>query len=74
MFPQRFHCYVGAHAALLVDQAGWHLLKSLGAVEVPRARYLAMLAEAPRGFGDFGLLPTDRPMSGAEAIEILTTR
>jgi leucyl/phenylalanyl-tRNA--protein transferase len=49
-------------------------LKSLGAVEVPRARYLAMLAEALRGFGDFAMVPTDRPMSGAEALEILATR
>jgi len=49
-------------------------LKSLGAVEVPRARYLAMLTEALKGHGDFAALPLDRPIGGREALDIIATR
>jgi leucyl/phenylalanyl-tRNA--protein transferase len=47
-------------------------LKSLGAVEVPRARYLALLDAALKGTADFATLPTDRAVSGREALEILS--
>ncbi len=47
-------------------------LRSLGAIEVPRARYLALLAEALKGAGDFAALQTDRPLSGSEALDIVT--
>jgi leucyl/phenylalanyl-tRNA---protein transferase len=46
-------------------------LKSLGAVEIPRARYLNVLDDALRGFADFATLPTDRAVSGREALDIL---
>lgn len=46
-------------------------LRSLGAVEVPRARYLALLAGALDGFGEFATLPTDRPVGGSEALDIV---
>lgn len=47
-------------------------LRSLGAVEVPRARYRALLDDALGGFADFDALPTDRPITGQEALAILT--
>lgn len=46
-------------------------LRSLGAVEVPRARYRALLDEALDGCADFNVLPIDRPVSGDEALAIL---
>lgn len=47
-------------------------LRSLGAVEVPRARYRALLDDALGCFADFDALPTDRPITGQEALAILT--
>ncbi|MGO9357641.1 MAG: leucyl/phenylalanyl-tRNA--protein transferase [Xanthobacteraceae bacterium] len=47
-------------------------LRSLGAVEVPRVRYLALLDAALKGTADFAALPTDRALSGREALEILS--
>lgn len=46
-------------------------LRSLGAVEVPRARYRAQLDEALEGCADFDALATDRPVTGGEALAIL---
>ncbi len=46
-------------------------LRSLGAVEVPRARYRALLDEALDGCADFNVLATDRPVTGSEALAIL---
>jgi leucyl/phenylalanyl-tRNA---protein transferase len=46
-------------------------LRSLGAVEVPRPRYRTLLDNALDGFGDFANLPTDRAISGSEALGIL---
>ena len=57
--------------ALLDTQFVTEHLKSLGAVEIPRARYLNMLDDALRGFADFATLPADRAISGHEALEIL---
>jgi leucyl/phenylalanyl-tRNA--protein transferase len=46
-------------------------LKTFGAVEVPKRRYHRMLEEAIAGEADFGALPLDRAVSGAEALKIL---
>jgi leucyl/phenylalanyl-tRNA---protein transferase len=46
-------------------------LRSMGAVEVPRKRYQALLDDALDGIGDFASLPTDRAISGSEALAIL---
>lgn len=46
-------------------------LRSLGAVEVPRTRYRALLDDALDGFADFDALPADRPVTGREALAIL---
>jgi leucyl/phenylalanyl-tRNA--protein transferase len=47
-------------------------LRSLGAVEVPRARYLTLLDAALHGAADFAALPTDRAVTGGEALGILS--
>ncbi len=46
-------------------------LRSLGAVEVSRTRYRALLDDALDGIGDFGRLPLDPAVSGQEALAIL---
>jgi leucyl/phenylalanyl-tRNA--protein transferase len=46
-------------------------LKSFGAVEVPKRRYHALLEQAIAGAADFATLTTSRPVSGAEALEII---
>lgn len=46
-------------------------LRTFGAVEVPKKRYHKMLEEALIGAADFAALPTDRPISGAEALSII---
>lgn len=46
-------------------------LRSLGAVEVSRTRYRALLDDALRGIGDFGRLPLDATVSGQEALAVL---
>ena len=43
-------------------------LKTFGAVDVPKKRYHRMLEEALTGDADFSALPTDRLISGAEAL------
>jgi leucyl/phenylalanyl-tRNA--protein transferase len=43
-------------------------LKTFGAVDVSRTRYHKMLGEALAGDADFCALPTDRPVSGQEAL------
>jgi leucyl/phenylalanyl-tRNA--protein transferase len=48
-------------------------LKTFGAVEVPRKQYHKMLAEALTGEADFAALPLDRPIPGAQAVELATT-
>jgi leucyl/phenylalanyl-tRNA--protein transferase len=47
-------------------------LRSLGAIEVPRRRYRAMLDQAITGEADFSRLPAD--VSGAEALRIIAGR
>src|SRR3974390_198922 len=47
-----------------------HLL-SFGAVEVPKRRYHQLLEDALAGEGDFAALPTDRPISGEEALALI---
>lgn len=46
-------------------------LRTFGAVEVPKKRYHRLLEEALIDAADFAALPTDRPVSGAEALAIL---
>ncbi|MBB1092573.1 leucyl/phenylalanyl-tRNA--protein transferase [Rhodopseudomonas palustris] len=46
-------------------------LRSFGAIEVPRQRYRALLDDALHGVADFGALPVDQPVSGAQALEII---
>lgn len=46
-------------------------LKTFGAVEVPKRNYHRLLEEALHGEADFAVLPTSRPVSGAEAMAIL---
>jgi leucyl/phenylalanyl-tRNA--protein transferase len=46
-------------------------LRTFGAVEVPKKRYHKLLEDALIGTADFAALPTDRPVSGAEAMAIL---
>lgn len=43
-------------------------LRTFGATEVPQKRYRGMLEEALTGIADFSVLPTDRPVTGAEAL------
>jgi leucyl/phenylalanyl-tRNA---protein transferase len=47
-------------------------LKTFGAVEVPRKQYHKLLAEALTGEADFASLPLDRPIRGAQALELAT--
>ena len=50
-------------------------LKSFGAIEIPRRRYTALLDKAVAGEpADFSKLPVDRPISGAEALDIIGKR
>src|SRR6195952_60311 len=49
-------------------------LRSFGAVEIPRRRYLALLDQAIKGNADFAALPVDRPITGAKALEIIAGR
>jgi leucyl/phenylalanyl-tRNA--protein transferase len=46
-------------------------LRSFGAVEIPRRRYVALLDKAVRGDADFAKLPIDHPIRGAEALRII---
>jgi leucyl/phenylalanyl-tRNA---protein transferase len=43
-------------------------LRTFGAAEVPQRRYRAMLDDALSGTADFFALPSDHPVSGAEAL------
>lgn len=43
-------------------------LRTFGAAEVPQRRYRVMLDEALSGIADFFALPSDQPISGAEAL------
>lgn len=47
-------------------------LKSFGAVEIAREAYHRRLEGALAGEGDFGALPLDRPVSGAEVLAVLS--
>ena len=49
-------------------------LRSFGAVEVPRRRYTALLDKALKSDADFYKLPANRPISGAQALEIIASR
>jgi leucyl/phenylalanyl-tRNA--protein transferase len=49
-------------------------LRSFGAVEISRRRYTALLDKAVKGDADFRKLPLDRPISGAQALQIIAAR
>jgi leucyl/phenylalanyl-tRNA--protein transferase len=50
-------------------------LKSFGAVEISRRRYTTLLDKAIKGEpADFARLPSDRPVSGADALRIIAER
>jgi leucyl/phenylalanyl-tRNA--protein transferase len=49
-------------------------LRSFGAIEIPRRRYIALLDKAIKGEADFGKLPVDPPASGAQALQIIAAR
>jgi leucyl/phenylalanyl-tRNA--protein transferase len=50
-------------------------LKTFGAVEIPRRRYTSLLDKAVKGEpAPFKRLPVDRPIPGAEALEIIAAR
>ncbi len=49
-------------------------LRGFGAVEIPRRRYTALLDKALKGEADFYKLPADRPLGGAQALEIIAAR
>ena len=49
-------------------------LRSLGAIEISRRRYRSQLDLALLHEGNFATLPTDRPVSGADALAILAAR
>lgn len=60
--------------ALLDTQFVTDHLRSFGAIEVPRRRYRVMLDAALRDIADFERLPTEAPVSGARALEIVAAR
>lgn len=50
-------------------------LKTFGAVEIPRRRYTVLLERALIGpAANFGSLPLDRPIAGADALAIISER
>ncbi|MBI5131219.1 MAG: leucyl/phenylalanyl-tRNA--protein transferase [Rhodopseudomonas palustris] len=49
-------------------------LRSFGAIEVPRQRYRSLLDDALGGIAAFDALPVDRPVTGAEALDIISAR
>jgi leucyl/phenylalanyl-tRNA--protein transferase len=59
--------------ALLDTQFVTPHLKTFGALEIPRATYLARLDAALKHTADFAHLPTERPVSGADALAIIAT-
>ena len=61
---------VGGYRLLDTQYVTEHL-RTFGAVEVPKRRYHRLLEEALIGEANFTALPPDRPLSGAEALEII---
>ena len=60
--------------ALLDTQYVTEHLRSFGAAEISRRRYRTLLDRAIAGEADFWKLPADRPISGAEALQIIAGR
>ncbi len=61
---------VGGYRLLDTQYVTDHL-RTFGAVEVAKRRYHRMLEDALCGEADFAELPTDRPVSGEEALAIV---
>ena len=49
-------------------------LRSFGAYEVSRRRYRTLLDAAIAGDAEFGVLPVDHPVSGADALAVIINR
>jgi leucyl/phenylalanyl-tRNA--protein transferase len=49
-------------------------LRGFGAIEIPRRRYRMLLDAALEGRADFGALPLDRPVPGADALQVFAGR
>ena len=49
-------------------------LRQFGAMEIPRRRYTALLDKALQGVADFDRLPTEPPLDGTRALEIIAAR
>lgn len=65
---------IAGRFTLLDTQYVTEHLRSLGAVEIPRRRYRTELDLALLQDGNFAALPTDTPVSGADALAILAAR
>ena len=65
---------IAAGFELLDTQYVTEHLRSFGAVEIPRRRYMALLEQALTGEADFYKLPADRPLPGERALEIIAGR
>jgi leucyl/phenylalanyl-tRNA---protein transferase len=61
---------IGGYRLLDTQYVTEHL-KTFGAVEVPKRRYHRLLEDALTGDADFGALPPERRISGAEALAIM---
>jgi leucyl/phenylalanyl-tRNA---protein transferase len=61
---------IGGYRLLDTQYVTEHL-KTFGAVEVPKRRYHRLLEDALTGDADFGALPPERRISGAEALAIV---
>ena len=62
---------IAGRFVLLDTQFVTEHLRSFGAVEVPRRRYRGLLDKALTHSGDFAALPLDRPVSGADALDVI---
>ena len=69
------------HLAARLNAGGFRLLdtqfvtdhlRTFGAVEVPKRQYHRLLETALIGEADFGALPLDRPIAGADAVRLAT--
>ena len=69
------------HLAARLNAGGFRLLdtqfvtdhlRTFGAIEVPKRQYHRLLEAALVGEADFGALPLDRPVAGAEAVRLAT--
>src|SRR5579872_6908108 len=65
---------VAGRFELLDTQYVTEHLRQFGAMEIPRRRYTALLDKALQGVADFDKLPTEPPLDGTRALEIIAAR